>query len=154
MKKSIYLAAPLFTQAERIWNKKIANAIRKRNPDLNVILPQKEAKKAVIGGVFNFHKLFKLCLEEINKCDIILAILDGSDSDSGTCFEVGYSYAKDKRLIGVRTDIRKGKGEDKALNAMLSESIPEIIEFDGKKDLTKDIGRLAEIIIKLINNIK
>lgn len=42
----------------------------------------------------------------IDKCALILAILDGTDVDSGTSAEIGYAFAKKKKIIGLRTDLR------------------------------------------------
>lgn len=44
--------------------------------------------------------------ESIEKCDVVFAILDGTDVDSGVAAELGYAAAKGKKVIGVRTDYR------------------------------------------------
>ena len=42
----------------------------------------------------------------IDSCDGILAILDGTDVDSGTAAEIGYAFARHKRILGYRGDFR------------------------------------------------
>jgi len=42
----------------------------------------------------------------IDACDIVLAVLDGVDVDSGTAAEIGYGFAKGKVIIGYRGDFR------------------------------------------------
>jgi nucleoside 2-deoxyribosyltransferase len=42
----------------------------------------------------------------IERCDAVLAVLDGADVDSGTAAEIGYAAARGKRVIGVRMDTR------------------------------------------------
>ena len=42
----------------------------------------------------------------IDSCHGVLAILDGADVDSGTAAEVGYAFAKGKKIIGYRGDFR------------------------------------------------
>ncbi len=37
---------------------------------------------------------------------IVVALLDGQDVDSGTCIELGYAYAKGKKIFGLLTDFR------------------------------------------------
>jgi nucleoside 2-deoxyribosyltransferase len=44
--------------------------------------------------------------EMIRECDVVLAILDDCDLDSGTCAEVGYAAALPRPIFGVRTDLR------------------------------------------------
>ena len=42
----------------------------------------------------------------IDACDLVLAVLDGVDVDSGTAAEIGYAFAKGKPIIGYRGDFR------------------------------------------------
>jgi nucleoside 2-deoxyribosyltransferase len=42
----------------------------------------------------------------IKASQIVVAILDGSDIDSGVSAEIGYAYALRKKIIGYRSDIR------------------------------------------------
>jgi nucleoside 2-deoxyribosyltransferase len=42
----------------------------------------------------------------IDRCDAVLAVLDGSDVDSGTAAEVGYAFARGKPILGYRGDFR------------------------------------------------
>lgn len=88
----------------------------------------------------------------VDDSDILIAILDGADSDSGTCFECGYARAKGKKIIGVRTDLRAG--EDGGLNAMLRYGVHDLVIYDSKKDGQKDgdkeIKVIAEKIIRKI----
>jgi nucleoside 2-deoxyribosyltransferase len=42
----------------------------------------------------------------IEMADAVLAVLDGSDIDSGTAAEVGYAAAKAIPVVGVRSDFR------------------------------------------------
>lgn len=146
MKRVIYFAAPLFTQAERMWNRKLTETLLKKTSAIEVFLPQEETKKAMTENGVDFKKMQEICLKGIDACDHVLAILDGSDSDSGTCFECGYGYALGKKIIGVRTDIRTG--EDQGLNAMLNQSCSSVIQYSADNDTETDIEVLAERIIK------
>lgn len=42
----------------------------------------------------------------IDDCDLVFAVLDGADVDSGTASEIGYAFAKSKPIIGYRGDFR------------------------------------------------
>jgi nucleoside 2-deoxyribosyltransferase len=42
----------------------------------------------------------------IDACDLVFAVLDGVDVDSGTAAEIGYAFAKAKPIIGYRGDFR------------------------------------------------
>jgi len=93
----IYFAAPLFSTAERDWNAEVAAALREAGHD--VFLPQeKEVGKDDAG-------IFAADLAGLDWAEGVVAIMDGADPDSSTCWEVGYAYGK-KPIVLVRTDIR------------------------------------------------
>ena len=52
------------------------------------------------------RRLGRLNREAIDASDGLFAILDGVDVDSGTAAEVGYAFARDKYICGLRTDFR------------------------------------------------
>jgi len=139
---NIYIAGSLFSLAEKCFNKSIANEIRKAILDCTVLLPQefsKEINEATKEA--QVVEIFNLCIQNIDKSDVVLAILDGSDVDSGTCVELGYAYSKKKHIIGIRTDYRSL--EDKVVNLMVSNVCNELItDVD-----TEDIITLSDKII-------
>ena len=145
----IYFAAPLFTQAERIWNRTLANTIVEQDPKIEIFLPQTESGKAYINGRLDFAKVQEICLNGIDTCDVLVAILDGPDSDSGTCFECGYAFSKGKKLIGIRTDLRAG--EDQGLNAMLNQSCTEVIRYAASNDRESQLVELGCLIVASVN---
>jgi nucleoside 2-deoxyribosyltransferase len=136
----VYLAGPLFTQAERRWNGELADDLRRLQPTLEVVLPQREAVAALEENGMNFKKVFQICLDGISRSDAVVALLDGSDADSGTSFECGYAYAMGKPVLGVRTDFRGS--EDRGLNAMLSQSCFDLLYFSSFEEKTQPLARV------------
>jgi nucleoside 2-deoxyribosyltransferase len=108
--EKIYIAAPLFSQAEKDFNLKVAKAI---SPYFDVYLPQRDAGLITDmireGGHIDEigHHVFRQDLAAIDQADILLILLDGSTVDEGAAFELGYAYAKSKRCIGLKTDTRQ-----------------------------------------------
>src|SRR5262245_52330215 len=127
----IYLAGPLFTQAESIWNKNLGEQLFLSIPHTEIILPQVQALNFVKMDVIDFQSIVQNCIQNLDRADVIVAILDGSDADSGTCWECGYAYARGKRIIGVRTDLRGS--EDEGLIAMLRRTCEKIIYSPATK---------------------
>jgi nucleoside 2-deoxyribosyltransferase len=104
-KKTIYLAGPLFTHAELEYNRELKNIMIKKG--FLVFLPQEDAEDAVTEREKqNQESIFNKCLEGLNNSDIVVAVLDGVDVDSGTAWEIGYAFARGKPIIGLRTDFR------------------------------------------------
>jgi nucleoside 2-deoxyribosyltransferase len=53
----------------------------------------------------------------IDRADALVAVLDGADVDSGTAAEIGYAFARSKRIVGYRGDSRRaGENEGAVVN--------------------------------------
>ena len=130
---SLYLAAPLFTHAERQWNQELATALV--NASHNVWLPQEMAGLALKTDKLNLKTIFSNAINGISAADFIIAIFDGTDPDSGTAFECGYAYALNIPIIGIRTDFRRG-GDDQEtnVNLMLSQGATRMVSITGPTD--------------------
>lgn len=109
----IYFAGPLFSAAERDWNAALAAALRGAGHE--VFLPQEQEPGKDAAGIFATD------VGGIDWADGLVAMVDGADPDSGTCWEVGYAYRK-KPIVLVRTDMRRTGSEGSGYNPMLAES--------------------------------
>jgi nucleoside 2-deoxyribosyltransferase len=110
----IYFAGPLFSAAERDWNVAVVAALRQAGHE--VFLPQEQEPGKDAPGIFATD------VGGIDWANCLVAIMDGADPDSGTCWEVGYAYGK-KPIILVRTDMRRNEGSGgSGYNPMLTES--------------------------------
>jgi nucleoside 2-deoxyribosyltransferase len=65
----------------------------------------------------------------IDWAESLIAIVDGSDPDSGVAWEVGYAYGTRKPVILVRTDIRALAGDVGDYNAMLTQAATARIDL-------------------------
>ena len=110
----MYFAGPLFTAAERAWNAEVAAGLRSGGHE--VFLPQEKEPGKDAAGIFATD------VAGIDAADGLVAIMDGLDPDSGTSWEVGYAYGKQKPVVLVRTDFRSMAGIAGDYNLMLTES--------------------------------
>ena len=128
---TLYYAGPLFTDAERAWN--AANVLRLRAalPSMRVLVPQEfcaglDAKAdPAVSDKPRYDLIAAACLDHLAQADVVLAILDGADADSGTCFEAGWAVARGIPVIGLRTDWRPA--EDGAANCMLTRTCRNVV---------------------------
>lgn len=103
----IYIAGPLFSQAEQEFLEKIVDKLSREaflDPFSNFFLPHRDGGELGKGPTRDF--IFDLDVDKISSADIIIALLDGQDVDSGTCIELGYAYAHRKKIFGLLTDFR------------------------------------------------
>lgn len=116
---TVYLAAPLFSESERLYNKTIANLLR--DNFFSVYLPQETGDDSGDRDQSEQKRMFLQHVAALEKIDFVVAIIDGADADSGTSWEMGYAHAQGKPVIALRTDFRK-IGVNERVNLMLEES--------------------------------
>jgi nucleoside 2-deoxyribosyltransferase len=144
---NVYFAAPLFTLAERRFNDDLAAEMRRLCPELEVFMPQDCDKE--FQGVPDFAaRIYQSLMEALDRCDAVVAILDGPDSDSGTCIEIAYARAKNKPVIGVRTDFRPG--DVHGLNIMTAGICTAIVKLPSTAGT---VGQVATQIIEQLRAI-
>jgi len=82
--------------------------------------------------------IFAQHLAALQDVDLVVAVVDGADADSGTSWEMGYAYALGKRVVALRTDFRIA-GQHELVNLMLEESAEVVTK---KEDLPRVLGSL------------
>lgn len=108
----VYVAGPLFSEFERACVSQVA-AICERH-GFRTFVPHRDAGMRTDNNGF---EIFSADLSALERADVVLAILEGADADSGTAWEIGYAVARGKSVIGLRTDVRP------TLNGMIAESV-------------------------------
>ena len=86
----VYLAGPLFTWGEEMfnlrWKKSLEKAAKAEDLAADFALPQEmENKLTTTEGIFTANR------EKVEECSVLVAVLDGSDADSGTAWEIRVS---------------------------------------------------------------
>ncbi|RNI11831.1 nucleoside 2-deoxyribosyltransferase [Methanohalophilus sp. RSK] len=129
--KKIYLAGPLFSEAEKIFNEQLTQRIESTGYD--VFLPQRDSTDTKsMRKEQDSAELFRKNSEAIDRADLVIAILDGgSDVDSGTAWEIGYAYAKNMPVIGLRTDFRT-LGIEGTVNLMIEKTLIKLVYSTDK----------------------
>jgi nucleoside 2-deoxyribosyltransferase len=81
----------------------------------------------------------------IDSADMVLAVLDGTDVDSGTAAEIGYAFAKGKPILGYRGDFRLCADND---GATVNLQVEYFIRQSGG-DIVASIKELGPALAKL-----
>jgi nucleoside 2-deoxyribosyltransferase/predicted secreted protein len=123
----VYLAAPLFSEAERSYNVSLTSLLKKNL--FEVYLPQEAGDDSDTRKESEQQSLFAANLRELEDSDVVVAIIDGADADSGTAWEMGYAFAHKKPVFALRTDFRR-VGHHEHVNLMLEQSATVVTTTD------------------------
>jgi nucleoside 2-deoxyribosyltransferase/predicted secreted protein len=112
----IYLAAPLFSEAERAFNRHLGTYLR--SCACRVFLPQEQGDEAPVRDKVALRALFDRLVAALDTSDLVVAVIDGADADSGVAWEMGYAHARGIPVYALRTDFRR-VGTNELVNLML-----------------------------------
>ncbi len=120
----LYLAAPLFTAAERKYNTYLCGLLEEVG--YNVFLPQRDVPQYEANKPHSPARIFDADLAGLRNVNCVVAICDGADVDSGTAWECGYAYSRGIPVIALRTDFR-AFGVDERFNLTIEQSARKVV---------------------------
>jgi nucleoside 2-deoxyribosyltransferase len=113
----VYVAGPLFTEAERRFNAALAERLRAAGHE--VFLPQDVPQDDSPGYA---ARIFEADLRGLLWATAVVAVCDGPLVDDGTAWEIGHACARQVPVIGLRTDSR-AIGREERVNLMIQQSV-------------------------------
>lgn len=154
----LYLASPYgFTTAgQDFMNKTVIPLLSKDkhiilNPWSDSFSINKKIEK--YGKLINKSQIAKLKqlntsiaqknMDMIDESDLVLAVLDGSDVDSGVAAEIGYAFAQRKRVLGYRSDFR-----------LTGDNIGSIVNLQVEFFIKKSGGKIFHSLTEIKKEIK
>ncbi|MCE5242461.1 MAG: nucleoside 2-deoxyribosyltransferase [Syntrophobacteraceae bacterium] len=158
---TIYLAGPLFTEAERAWMLALKNGIidlaARIGVTVNVLWPWEFISEVELRELRDRAglEIFRSCVSHLDAADMVIALLDGPMVDDGTAWEIGYFYrlrsGPEKPIIGIRTDLRNaGETPSSIINAMIEHSCDHIAR--SETDLLGIVEDLFDSFTHLIQS--
>jgi nucleoside 2-deoxyribosyltransferase len=155
----VYLAGPLgFSEAGMAFHKKsIVGALTALNHEILdpwqltpaskiepiLQMPYGEPKRAAWAALN--PEIGRNNAKAIESCDVVFAVLDGTDVDSGTASEIGYAFALGKRILGYRGDFRLSADNE---GSMVNLQVEYFIRTSGG-EIFKTIAELPEAIQRI-----
>jgi nucleoside 2-deoxyribosyltransferase len=119
----LYLAGPLFTRPEQDWISTLATGLRAAGHE--VFVPHENQRPNPTA-----QQIFETDMSGLDWCEAVVAVMDGSDPDSGTAWECGYAYARSKPIVTFRSDFRLvGEARGVSFNLMLWCSASDHVEL-------------------------
>lgn len=142
----VYLAGPLFSEAERSWTRHMRRVLEKAAPGIRFIWPYELITKheiEALGPERAKREIFDRDRRALDDSDAVIAVLDGTQVDDGTAWEIGYFFASKPGapIIGIRTDFRQaGDLPGSLANIMIERACSHIV---------RSLDELVEIVCRL-----
>ena len=83
--------------------------------------------------------------EAIDRSDGVVAVLDGVDVDSGAAAEIGYAYARSRRILGYRGD-RRASGDNEGV--LVNLQVEYFIRASGG-EIVRSLHEIPEALRRL-----
>jgi nucleoside 2-deoxyribosyltransferase len=133
-----YLANGLFNEADQAYNEYLAHRIRMSFPWVDLYVPQENEALNDKTGYADSRTIFKGDNKYLDEADILIAVLDGIEIDSGVSAEAGrfiafkefeeslneddnFVYAP-RYIFGLYTDVRQqGADNAKKIDALINQ---------------------------------
>lgn len=133
-KAKVYLSGPIFTLGEIAWAGKIKAEIEERLCErLGVFWPYE-----ISAG--SKEEVYRENIRSLDGCDLLVAILDVPQVNDGIAWERGPHVARGRKVLGVRTDLRRaGEFRSSRVNAMIESSC---IRVKDSEELLAELERL------------
>ncbi len=142
--KTVYLAGPLFSQAEQAWCRRVRDALH-AEAGVEVNWPGDTVGKLSLMGMSpqdTQKAIAEACKKGVRDCDILVLLLDTIPTDDGTAFELGYlighlgarrNTASGTPVVGLRTDQIRNYGDSGAvLNSMIGAHVNRMCSSIGE----------------------
>lgn len=130
----VYVAGPLFDEGERWFIEKVDHLIR--NKGFDTFLPHRDNPPKTADNV---HEIYDNDKGGIDRCDVLVANLNGIMTDDGTAWEMGYAFAKGKYIIGLFTDWRaRFPNTNEVVNLMMQCSMNRLVRSLDELEIALD----------------
>ena len=123
-----YIAGPLFDEGER-WFVERLDAIA-RDAGFETFLPHRDNPPKTSDNV---DVIYRNDRDAIDRCDLVVANLNGITTDDGTAWELGYAFALGKPCIGYFSDWRaRFPNENEHVNLMIECSLEHFVHTEDE----------------------
>ena len=117
-----YLANGLFSIGDRLVNELLAKEIRKELPGIELYVPQENDAINDKQAYANSLAIADADMEKLQESDVLIAVLDGIEIDSGVAAEIGVFSTYNRPIIALFSDVRQlGRDNQQKVNALIAD---------------------------------
>lgn len=119
-----YLANGLFGMGDRLLNTLIAKELRKEIKGVELYVPQENDAINDKSAYADSITIAGADMDKLEESDILIAVIDGVEIDSGVAAEIGAFYMTGKPIFALYTDVRQqGRDNDKKIQALINDGV-------------------------------
>lgn len=119
-----YLANGLFSLGDRYVNEQLAKAIRQAVPGIALYVPQENDAINDKTAYADSTSIAEADLSMLQQSDVLIAVLDGVEIDSGVAAEIGAFSMLNRPIVGLFTDVRQqGRDNETKIQALIADSV-------------------------------
>lgn len=117
-----YLANGLFSIGDRYVNELLASKIREARPGIELYVPQENGAINDKNAYADSLAIAEADLTSLQESDLLIAVLDGVEIDSGVAAEIGVFSTTNRPIIALFSDVRQqGRSNTKKMDALIAD---------------------------------
>ncbi|MFJ8237048.1 nucleoside 2-deoxyribosyltransferase [Ureibacillus sp. NPDC094379] len=117
-----YLANGLFSIGDRLVNELLAKKIRAAIPGIDLYVPQENAEINDKQSFADSLAIANADMEKLEESDVLIAVLDGIEVDSGVAAEIGAFSTLNRPIVALFSDVRQlGRDNQNKIDALIAD---------------------------------
>ena len=117
-----YLANGLFSIGDRYVNEVIAQKLREAIPQIDLYVPQENDAINDKNSYADSLTIARADLEGLKASDVLIAVIDGVEIDSGVAAEIGAFSMLNRPIVALFSDVRQlGRTNAKKIDALIAD---------------------------------
>jgi nucleoside 2-deoxyribosyltransferase len=117
-----YLANGLFSIGDRYVNEVIAKKLREAIPQIDLYVPQENDAINDKNAYADSLSIARADLEGLKGSDVLIAVIDGVEIDSGVAAEIGAFSMLNRPIVALFSDVRQlGRTNTKKIDALIAD---------------------------------
>ncbi|HWK22373.1 MAG TPA: nucleoside 2-deoxyribosyltransferase [Ureibacillus sp.] len=152
-----YLANGLFSIGDRLVNELLAKEIRKAVPGIELYVPQ---ENDAINDKQSFADSLAIAhadMEKLKESDLLIAVIDGVEIDSGVAAEIGAFSSYNRPIIALFSDVRQlGRDNQQKINALIEDGTENQFIYRNLFviGIIKENGVIVSTVEEAVNHLK
>lgn len=152
-----YLANGLFSIGDRYVNEQIAKALREAVDGIALYVPQENDAINDKSSYADSLAIAAADLAHLQESDVLIAVLDGVEVDSGVAAEIGVFSTFNRPIVALFSDVRQqGRDNEKKIQALVKDGLENQFIYRNLfvVGLIKQNGVIVSTIEQLVDEVK